>query len=97
MVDATEVEKYDLTFDGQPALRSLLAQILTEEGASVDPRSEQGELERRSIVGGIAITYGVSLVASGTYDLIKAGVAKFCEKVPGVTVTIQSHKGRHRA
>lgn len=66
-------------YTGPAALVGLLAQHLREEGAEVsyDPPAEDRG------VGEIAETVVVSLVCSGLYDAIKAGVTRFGSGPPG--------------
>lgn len=77
-------ETWTITYEGDPARAGALVQMLEQQGVHVEWEPPQ---ERRSFgadVGAVAL----SLVASGLYDAIKAGVARFRERFPRYVVVI---------
>ena len=71
-----------LQYEGHPAIASAFVQMLQEEGLAV---SWEPPIERRG--ANIPEDVLISILASGTYDALKAGiraaVEKFRDKFPG--------------
>lgn len=78
-------ETVTIRYRGGAARVSALVQMLEEAGVHVDwePPQEQRDLQ------GIAETVALSLVASGTWDAIKAAVAKFRKWAPRTEVSVE--------
>jgi hypothetical protein len=81
-----------IRYRGGPARVGALVQMLEEQGVHVDwePPQEQRNLE------GLAEIIVLSLVASGTYDGIKAAVAKFRKWAPRTEVILEESKQEDR-
>ena len=88
-----------ITYEGDPALVSLLVQMLEEEGAEVQWQPPE---ERRD-VRGMAEAVVVNLVAVGVLTGIKAAVQKFRGQFGRSRVDVEGEDdepprgGRHRA
>ena len=88
-----------ITYEGDPALVSLLVQMLEEEGAEVQWQPPE---ERRD-VRGMAEAVVVNLVAVGVLTGIKAAVQKFRGRFGRSRVDVEGEDdepprgGRHRA
>jgi hypothetical protein len=57
-------ERYELTYDGPPAMIRLLAQMLAEDGISIDSTPDIG-MERRDGATMLAVGYGLGLAVNG--------------------------------
>jgi len=73
-----------ITYEGSAARASALVQMLEQQGVHVEWEQPQ---EQRSF-GADVVVVVLSLVASGLYDGIKAGVARFRERFPRAVVII---------
>jgi hypothetical protein len=70
------VPEYLIHYEGSPLAVSPLMRMLRDEGVEVYVRHTSTE----SGVAEVAATIVVSIVASGAYDVIKAGVRSFRER-----------------
>lgn len=77
----------ELIYQGHPTFVSLLAQMLTEGGVGV---VYEPPVETRSGVD-IARDVIVGLACNGTYDAVKAAIAKFKATRLGQSAVIQIH------
>jgi hypothetical protein len=72
-------ETRTVRYEGNPAFVSLLAQLLREEGVTVDyavPEEHRGTVD---IVEQVVL----NLLCTGTYEAIRAGARKFTERSRG--------------
>lgn len=84
----TETETVTIRYRGGPARAGALVQMLEEQGVHVEWEPPQ---ERRDLQG-VAETVALSLVASGTYDAIKAAVVNFRRRVPRAEVFVERNQ-----
>jgi hypothetical protein len=90
----TQTQARRITYQGNPALAGVLAQVLREEGVRVDLRPAEGVEERDlpSTAEGVV----VPLFTWGSQAAITAAVNKFRKRIPGAvgSVTIEGDDGR---
>jgi hypothetical protein len=77
-------ETRTITYEGDQARAGALVQMLEQQGVHVDWQPGREERSFGTDVGAVAL----SLVASGLYDGIKTGVARFRERFPRFVVVI---------
>ena len=74
-----------ITYKGAAPFAGALVQVLNEEGVEVEWTSPP---EARDVLGALEAVV-VSLVATGAYDAIKAGVNRFRRRFPESSVVIE--------